>query len=142
MKWILAPAILGVLLLALAGPAASAIKISKIYYDAPGSDYGSNVSLNNEWIRVANTGSRAKQLRGWRIRDGAGHAYQFGSLRLRAGRTVTLHTGPGLDGRRHVFWGSGWYIWNNDADRATLRKPSGRTADSCSYSGSNAVAYC
>jgi hypothetical protein len=29
--------------------AASAIQITKVYYNSPGSDYGSNTSLNAEW---------------------------------------------------------------------------------------------
>ena len=132
--------VLAAVLLAPAAPAA--VKIVKVSYDSPGSDYGSNASLNDEWIRLKNTGSHSRQLRGWKISDIAGHAYRFGSFRLRAGRTVSLHTGSGSDSRKHVYWDSGWYIWNNDGDTARLKKPSGKTADTCRWSGSGSIAYC
>jgi hypothetical protein len=137
---IAAAGLFAAVLLVPAAPAA--IKIVKVYYDSPGSDYGSNASLNNEWIRLKNTGSHSRQLRDWKIKDTAGHTYWFNSLRLRPGRTVTVHTGSGSDSRRHVYWDSGWYIWNNDGDKARLKKPSGKTVDSCSWSGSDSIAYC
>src|SRR5215218_5245707 len=37
--------------------AASAIQITKVYYNSPGSDTGSNTSLNAEWVRITNTGT-------------------------------------------------------------------------------------
>ena len=45
--------------------AASAIKITKVYYNSPGSDYGSNTSLNAEWVRITNTGTTWRALTGW-----------------------------------------------------------------------------
>ena len=65
--------------------AGAAIKITKVYYDSPGSDYGSNSSLNAEWVRIKNTGSSARQLQGWTVRDTSSHVYRFGALRLGAG---------------------------------------------------------
>jgi hypothetical protein len=52
----------GVTLLSLTPAAAGAIKINRIYFDSPGSDTGSNSSLNAEWIRLKNTGNSARQL--------------------------------------------------------------------------------
>jgi hypothetical protein len=125
---------------ALTAPAApGAIRIAKIYYDSPGTDTGSNASLNAEWIRLKNTGNAARQLRGWRIRDTAGHVYRFGRLSLRAGRTVTLHTGRGTNTARHRYWRQDNYVWNNDRDRATLKRPSGVVVDRCAYGPTSAL---
>src|SRR6266508_857725 len=130
--------------LAIAGIAATAapgaIRITKIYYDSPGSDFGSNTSLNAEWIRLKNTGSRARYLTGWRIRDAAGHVYKFGTFRLRAGYSVKVHTGSGSNTATNRYWGSSGYIWNNDKDTATLKNASGVVIDRCSYN-STAVDY-
>jgi hypothetical protein len=118
--------------------ASAAIRISKIYYDSPGSDTGSNSSLNAEWIRLKNTGPRARSLTGWRVRDRSGHVYVFGNYRLGAGKTITIHTGSGSNRPRHRYWGQGTYVWNNDADKATLKKANRKTVDTCSYSSSSA----
>ena len=120
-----------------AAPASAAIVITKIYYDSPGADYGSNSSLNAEWIRLKNTGSTGRYLTGWTIRDAASHVYKFGSFKLRAGYTVTVHTGSASNTSLHRYWGRGWYVWNNDRDTATLRNGSGTFIDSCSYNSSS-----
>lgn len=79
--------------LALATTASAAIKITRINFDSPGSDTGSNASLNAEWIRIKNTGATARKLGGWRIRDAAGHVYVFATAyKLGGGKTVTAHT--------------------------------------------------
>ena len=129
-------------LLSLVPAAPGAIKITKIYFDSPGSDTGSNSSLNAEWIRLKNTGNRAKSLRGWKITDASGHRYRFGRYRLAAGKTVTIHTGRGSNRPRHRYWRQDWYVWNNDGDRAKLRNRSGRLIDRCSYSGSGDWVAC
>jgi len=116
--------------------AAARVKITKIQYDPPGSDNGSNKHLNKEFIVLKNTGGKTN-LKGWRIRDnGSDHVYKFRSrLILRRGRFVTLRTGAGRDDRNDRFWRLDNYVWNNDGDRATLVKPSGRIADRCGYEG-------
>jgi hypothetical protein len=128
--------------LALPGQAFAAIKITKIYFDSPGSDAGSNASLNAEYVVLKNTGNERVQIQGWKIRDIAGHVYRFPSTKLGAGKSVTLHTGPGSDRVGHRYWDQGWYIWNNDGDKATLKRPGGSTADSCSYSGAGSYVLC
>jgi hypothetical protein len=128
--------------LALASTASSAIKIDRIYFDSPGADTGSNSSLNDEWIRLKNTGNGGRSLQGWKIRDPGGHVYTFGSYTLRAGRSVMIHTGSGSNSARHRYWGMDGYVWNNDGDRATLKKANGRTADRCSYSGAGSAVNC
>ncbi len=144
MKRLLAQLSAAVAIVALAGATATAapgaIRITKIYYDSPGADTGNNSSLNAEWIRLKNTGSRARYLTGWRIRDAAGHVYKFGTFRLRAGYSVKVHTGSGSNTATNRYWGSSGYIWNNDKDTATLKNASGVVIDRCSYN-STAVDY-
>jgi hypothetical protein len=129
-------------LFALVPAAPGAIKFTKIYFDSPGSDGGSNSSLNAEWIKIKNTASAAKSLRGWTIRDTSGHVYRFGTYKLRAGRSVTVHTGRGSNTARHRYWGSDGYVWNNDGDTARLKNNAGRLIDRCSYSGAGSSTAC
>jgi hypothetical protein len=129
-------------LFSLAPAATGAIRIDRIYFDSPGADTGSNNSLNNEWIRLKNTGNSARSLTNWTVRDSSGHVYRFGTYRLRADRTVTIHTGNGSNTSRHRYWRQDNYVWNNDGDRARLKKPNGTTVDSCSYSGAGSSVTC
>jgi Lamin Tail Domain len=138
----LAAALCGLALLALVPAASGAIRIDRIYVDSPGPDTGSNSSLNAEWIRLKNTGNKARSLRGWRIRDSAGHVYRFGRFTLRGDRTVTVHTGSGSNTAWHRYWNSDQYIWDNDGDRATLKNRRGRIIDRCSYSGADRAVNC
>ena len=112
-----------------AGPAqaASPITISGVQYDSPGSDLGGNRTLNAEWVRLTNRGSRATTLTGWTLRDRANHVYRFGTFRLGAGKSVVIHTGRRTNTAAHRHWRSGWYIWNNDGDRAGLKNRAGTT---------------
>ena len=92
MKRLTVAVLCGFAMLALAPSAPAAIRITKIYFDSPGADTGSNFSLNAEWIRLRNTGARSRLLTGWKIRDAQGHVYTFGTYRLGAGLAVTVHT--------------------------------------------------
>jgi hypothetical protein len=118
-----------------AGPAdaATPVKISGAQYDSPGSDGGSNRSLNAEWVRITNNGRRARTLTGWTLRDQAHHVYRFGTFRLGAGKSVVIHTGSGRNTAAHRYWGSDWYIWNNDGDRAVLNNKRGTTVSTRSW---------
>jgi hypothetical protein len=112
----------------------SPVRFTRVQYDSPGSDTGSNASLNAEWIRVTNNGARAQRLTGWTIRDPAGHRYRFPrGFRLRPGRTVTIHTGSGRNTGSDLYWRQGFYVWNNTGDRAILRNRGGNRIDVCSW---------
>jgi hypothetical protein len=115
-------------------PDSSVVKINQIYYNSPGDDDGSNASLNEEWISLTNTGGSSISLGGWTIEDAASHVYTFPSLSLGVGVTVRVHTGSGSNTSTDLYWGSGWYIWNNDGDAAYLVNSSATTTDTCSYS--------
>ncbi len=73
--------------------AAPCVVIYRVYFDSPGSDTGSNTSLNAEWIKLRNRCSTSKSLSGWRIKDKAGHTYPFGTYTLAGGAYVKVHTG-------------------------------------------------
>jgi hypothetical protein len=120
--------------LVLPANALAAVRITKVQYDSPGSDTGSKSSLNAEWVKIKNKGSKGVSLSGWTLRDTAGHVYSFGSFKLKAGRTVTVHTGKGSNGSKHRYWGSGAYIWNNDGDTAKLKKGT-KLKDKCKWAG-------
>jgi hypothetical protein len=135
-KRILVFSIIAALLIA-AGPANAAIRIRTIAFDPSGSDTGSNSSLNREFVVLKNTGNRRVSLRRWRLVDGgADHTFRFPRFTLRAGRRVTIHTGRGRNDGNDLFWDLDNYVWNNDGDRATLKRRSGRVVDRSSYSSS------
>jgi hypothetical protein len=130
------------LLLAIPAVASAAVRITKIQYNPPGSDSGSNASLNQEYVVIKNTGTKAVTLTGWSLRDQQRHVYKFGTLKLAAGKSVTIHTGNGTDDRNDVYWGSAEYVWNNDGDKATLKTRNGHTVDACGYSGGGQSVTC
>lgn len=142
MKRIIIGLVCALTFVSLVPAAPGAIRITKIYFDSPGSDGGSNSSLNAEWIRLKNTGSSRRSLTGWTIRDAAGHVYRFGRYKLAAGKTVTVHTGRGANRPRHRYWRQDGYVWNNDGDTAKVRSRGGRLIDRCSYSGAGSSAVC
>ena len=114
------------------------IQINEIYYNSPGSDTGSNSSLNGEWVRLYNTSSSNIRLTNWTLRDAAGHVFKFGTYTLGAHRYVKIHTGHGTRTQTDRYWNLNWYVWNNTGDTATLRDSLGGTVDSCHYTGRSA----
>ncbi|MFG1697270.1 lamin tail domain-containing protein [Nonomuraea sp. NPDC049309] len=144
---LLTAALLSASVVAVAQPAYAAappVKITKIYYDSPGSpDNGGNASLNGEYVQIRNMTKKAVNLAGWTIRDATrrrDHIYTFGKFVLKPGKTVTLRTGRGKNTSTTLYWGrSGGrlaYIWNQVSDTAYLRNPAGKLIDSCSYNSS------
>lgn len=119
------------------GPAAQAssspVVIREIYYNSPGPDSGSNASLNAEWVKLHNRTGHRITLTHWTLRDRAGHIYRFGTYRLQAHGYVRIHTGRGRNTQANRYWRHGWYIWNNNGDRATLKNASGVVISRCSY---------
>lgn len=122
--------------------ALAAVRIVKVQYDSPGTDSGSNNSLNAEWVKIRNGGSKAKQLKGWTLRDTSGHVYRFGSYRLGAGKAVTIHTGRGSNSGAHRYWNASGYVWNNSGDKAKLKNAGGTTVDTCSWTGGSTAIAC
>ena len=84
------------LLIATPAQAAPAtVYIYKVYFDSPGSDRGSNSSLNAEYVVIRNGDNVSHSVTGWTVRDAAGHVYKFGTLRLGAGKQAIIRTGEG-----------------------------------------------
>nr|BFE68038.1 hypothetical protein GCM10020092_013390 [Actinoplanes digitatis] len=108
-------------------PKAGDVLLSKIVYNSPGKDTGSNTSLNAEYVRLLNTTKATINLKGWTVRDAAGHVYTVTTdQRVAVGAYVYLHTGKGTNGRpdaRHRYWNRTGYVWNNGGDTAYLRTP-------------------
>jgi len=123
--------------------AAGPVTIAKIQYDSPGSDTHANSSVNGEYVVLKNTGTRARSLTGWTIRDESRHVYRFGSFTLGAGRTVVLRTGKGTNSATTRYWGMGWHVWNNTGDTASVRTSTGSAVDSCRWtSAGRGYTYC
>lgn len=120
----------------LAAPAESAPRweIDRIYYDPPGADNRTNAHLNLERVEIVNRTSQIADLRGYTLRDVAGHVYRFATTtRVAPGGKVTVHTGRGTNTSGHKYWGMGNYVWNNPGDTAYLRNAPGTLIDSCRW---------
>lgn len=122
------------------------VRIYKVYYNSPGSDRGSNASLNNEWVALKNYGGTARDLYGYTVRDRSSHVYKFGHWSLKPGKRIYVHTGKGrnasVGGSGHVYQNRGAYVWNNTGDTATLRTRYGTKIDTCSWGRTGAYKYC
>jgi Lamin Tail Domain len=112
-----------VLPLASSAQAATYPQFGKVQYDSPGSDTGSNTSLNAEYITIKNTSSSRLSLTGYTVHDAAGHSYTFGTFHLSAGKTVYLHTGTGTDTWQHRYWGQDWYVEQQRRHRPPAQRP-------------------
>jgi hypothetical protein len=125
--------------------AAGTVYIYKVYFDSPGSDRGSNSSLNAEYVVIRNGDDVSHSVSGWTVRDAAGHVYKFGTLRLGAGKQAIIHTGDGTkyttSASTHLYWGREWYVWNNNGDKVILRRADGSLKDTCFYLGEGASKY-
>ncbi|MET8152993.1 lamin tail domain-containing protein [Actinoplanes sp. NPDC049668] len=127
-------------------PKAGDVLLSKIVYNSPGKDTGSNTSLNAEYVRLLNRTKATINLKGWTVRDAAGHVYTVSTdQRVAAGAYVYLHTGKGTNGRpdsRHRYWNRTGYVWNNGGDTAYLRTPNGKSIDTCKWTSDKGKTYC
>ena len=121
------------LLPAQADAATGSVHLYKIYYDSPGTDRGSNASLNAEWVQIENSTAKSANLKGWVLTDVANHRYVFGTYSLAPHRILAIHTGKGKDGPVNRYENRAAYVWNNDKDTATLKKANGVKVDTCSY---------
>jgi hypothetical protein len=132
--------------LAAAGPAQAAtpaIMLTIVYYNSPGTDTGSNPSLNGEYFGLKNTRTYALNLRNFTVRDKQNHVYTFTtSFVLYPGKSVYVHTGKGANTSIHHCWGRSAYVWNNTGDTAYLRSNYGTLLDTCSWGSTGSLKYC
>lgn len=125
-----------------AAEAANRMAIHEIYYNSPGSDTGSNWSLNHEWVQLHNRSGSRITLTGWTLRDAQGHVYKFGAYTIKAYGYVKIHTGKGTNTQTDRYWGHSGYVWNNTGDTATLKNRTATVIDRCSYSGGGSYKIC
>jgi len=118
------------------------MRFDKVYYNSPGTDSGSNTSVNGEWVRIKNFSSTKRSLTGWTVRDKQNHVYKFGTFSLAAGASVVLYTGKGTNSSTKRYWGLSYYVWNNSGDAAYLRNSSGTSIDSCSWGSTGSYVAC
>jgi hypothetical protein len=140
-----AAAALALTVAAPASPAQAAskgVRIITVQYDSPGSDRGSNESLNAEWVRIKNTGKKPRKIGGFTLSDETGYTYTFAKRTLKPGQSIRVRTGKGEDKKANKYWGRGWYVWNNDGDTATLRTGKGKTVDTCEWDGGEQKQAC
>jgi Lamin Tail Domain len=129
--------------IALPANAASAIQFRKIQYDPSGSDVpATNYQLNREYLTLTNAGTTTRTLTSWTVRDLANHVYTFPSFELGPGKSVRLHTGKGTNTSSDLYWGRGWYVWNNTGDKATSRDSNGALKDTCTWGDGSGIKYC
>ena len=127
-------------------PSVGSVQFSRIQYDSPGADTGSNTSLNGEWVKLTNRGRNAVSLTGWSIRDGSGTGYKFyGVVSLKAGASIVVRTGKGTNTSTYRYWGRTGkvgYVWDNTGDTASLRNPANRLIDSCKWTSGGGATDC
>ena len=123
--------------------AASAIRFVKAYVNSPGSDTGSNASLNAEYVAIKNFGSVTYTIAGMKVRDNTGYTYTFkAGTKIAPGATIVIHTGQGTETYSHKYYGYTWYVWNNAGDKARLLKSSGVLLDDCAWGAVASYVYC
>jgi predicted extracellular nuclease len=132
----------GSLLAAPQASAASAVRITYVYVNSPGADSGTNANLNAEYVRIKNVSSSNRSITGWTLRDRTGYTYKFPTFTLKAGATVTVHTGKGTASSTHRYYNRTWYVWNNTGDTAYLKNSSGTTVHTCSWGSVAAARTC
>ncbi|HEY0471337.1 MAG TPA: lamin tail domain-containing protein [Kribbella sp.] len=114
--------------------AVSSVLLTGIQYDPPGKDTRTNAHLNQEYVTVRNSSTKAISLAGWRIRDAQNHTFVFPrGYVLKARTTATIRTGKGKNTATTLYWNQGNYIWNNTGDTARFQNPANRVIDTCSY---------
>ncbi|WP_090615420.1 thermonuclease family protein [Natrinema salaciae] len=90
-------------------------------------------SLNDERVKITNTGSSSIDLDGFTLSDEAGHSHTFAEFTLGAGDSVYVHTGSGTNDADDRYMGYGAEIWNDDGDTATVQTAAGTTVAQLAY---------
>lgn len=110
------------------------IEISGVQFDPPGPDGQDNI--NEEWVKITNSGSNAVDMTGWKLVDDTGHGENrlpFQDLVLQPSSTVMVHTGSGTESNTDRYLGYNTHIWNNDIDTAILKDENGEIVDQESW---------
>jgi hypothetical protein len=120
--------------LATGGTAQAGIQLSKIL-PYPGVVPGDqNAQVNAEYVVVKNTASRAKNVRGWYIREKKlKRTFTFPGFTLCGGCSVKIHSGHGTNTAADLYWGRAAGAWVDSGDKAILHRASGLVQDTCVY---------
>ena len=105
------------------------VRITYVHYDAPGNDW---YNPNGEYVIIKNYGPDPVNLKGWKLKDEAGHTFIFPDVTLNPGETVRVYSGRGVNHDHVLYWGNG-AIWNNKGDTAYLYDDSGKLVDTYSW---------
>jgi len=90
----------------------------------------------DEYVEIANRGSAAQNMSGWRIVSvRAGQTYAFPSVTIAAGQTCRVYTNETHPESCGLSWRRGSAVWNNAGDRANLIDPTGRIVSTVGYGG-------
>jgi hypothetical protein len=109
------------------------VQIGDIEYDPPGDD------LQNEYVRIENTGGSAANMTNWTLSDVAGNTFTFPPFTLNPGASVHVWTKAGTGTATDLYWGRGSSVWDNAGDCAYLRDRVGNQVDSyCECEGHTA----
>ncbi|WP_435362317.1 lamin tail domain-containing protein [Haloarchaeobius sp. DFWS5] len=101
------------------------ITVEYVHADAEGAE---SDNLNDEYIVFSNDGDAPLDMSGWTVTDAAGSSYTVpAGFTLKAGASVTLHTGSGDDTATDLYWGSDSPVWNNDGDSVVVQTDNGVT---------------
>ncbi|WP_238717539.1 thermonuclease family protein [Natronorubrum halophilum] len=90
-------------------------------------------SLNDERVKITNTGSSSIDLDGFTLSDEAGYSHTFAGFTLGASDSVYVHTGSGTNDADDRYMGYGTEIWNDDGDTATVQTAVGTTVAQLAY---------
>jgi hypothetical protein len=119
--------------------AAGPVKIAKIHYAQTGTN------LNSEYIVLKNKTSHAVRLKGWEVISAPSsdnQHYFFPRTKIRAGGSLTLYTGSGVNSPGRRYWGATSARWDNSGDKAILKNAAGTTVDVCQYAGGGTQQFC
>jgi micrococcal nuclease len=113
-------------------PAEGTVTIAEIRPNPPGPDED---YLDDETVRISNTGATPVDLTGWVLRDGSSvHRFTFppGSI-LQPSAEVVVSSGCGVPEESLAFWCAGGPVWGNSGDSALLLDADGRVVATYEY---------
>jgi len=121
------------LALATASTAQAGIQLSKILPNPAVAPVGQSLA-DAEFVVVKNTAAKAKNLRGWFIREKhSKRTFTFPSFTLCGGCNVKIHSGTGTNTASDLYWGRAKGAWANNSDKAILHRAGGLIQDTCVY---------
>lgn len=102
------------------------VYISVLYVGLP------HQTVNQEYVKITNKETTAVNMKGWKLTDkGKKHTYYFpSSYILKAKTTASIYSGKGKNTATALYWGQGWYVWNNDGDTEYLYNAQGKLVSS------------